>query len=448
MRRVWIAVGVVLVLIIVAVIALNLWIHSYLRSEAFRQLVSARTGQALKIDAQYAPLDWSGSSVYSASLTGPGQSGGPIESFDAQQVRANVDWRAILDGTWRVSRIDLVRLDVAVRSATERAATVGEPGPTPEPAPPRKGFLPDKFRLDLVSVQDANLTVAGVSEIRHTALRIRPEGSGWVFDGSGGRLSLAKWQPLDIADFRVRLQQRVVYLTDANLRLGASGALRASGEVGGASAPFDMQLEWKDVDSRDVLDASWKERLEGRLAGEAHVLGRDGRPPVTTGHFELTDGLLKGLPVQKQIAKFTQTPQFERVPLQKVSGDCTHDGTTLVVKNFVAESQGLLRVEGDCTIGVGEALDGVFQVGVTSQSLQWLPGSREKVFVTSRDGYLWTTVKIGGTLQSPSEDLSSRLAQAMGEQVIETGVQMLQDAPEKANDAVDKALEILSPLLP
>jgi alpha-L-fucosidase len=70
------------------------------------------------------------------------------------------------------------------------------------------------------------------------------------------------------------------------------------------------------------------------------------------------------------------------------------------------------------------------------------------VFVTAQNGYLWTTVKIGGTLESPTEDLSGRLAQAVGEQAIDTGVQLLNAAPEHATDAAKKAIDLLSPLIP
>ncbi|MGH8046489.1 MAG: hypothetical protein ACREKL_04525 [Chthoniobacterales bacterium] len=452
MRRLWIGLGILFVLLVAGVVGLNLWVHAYLRSDAFRQLISAKTGETLHIDAEYQPLDWSGSSVYSSSLKGVGESGAPLESLDAEQVRANVDWKAIFDGVWRVSRADIVRLDVKIRSATERVATAQEPGPTPMPAPPKKSFLPNRFQLDIISVQDANLSVGNLAQTQHSALTMRPEGNGWIFDGTGGRLELANRAPLEIGNFRVRLQQGVVYLTDSTLRLGESGAIQATGEVGGVGAPFDIRLAWQGVSSADVLDAEWKERLSGVISGDAHSMGREKKPPVTRGHFQLTDGMLKGLPVQSKIAKFTQTPQFERMPLQTVSGDYSYDGTTLIVTNFVLESQGLLRVEGDCTTGANDSITGTFQVGVTSQSLQWLPGSQEKVFVTSRNGYLWTTVNVSGTLQNPVEDLSDRLARAMGEQVIDTGMKLIEDAPEKATkkagDTVDKVLDILTPLIP
>ncbi|MDD5200518.1 MAG: hypothetical protein PHC88_12035 [Terrimicrobiaceae bacterium] len=446
MRRLGIGLGVLAAVLVAGILGLNLWVHSYLRSEAFRRLIAARTGQALQADADCQPLDWSGSSVFSASLTARGEAGGPLESLDAEQVRANVDWRAIFDGAWRVDRMDIVRLDVKIRTEPQRAA--GGPGPTPGAAPPKRGLLPNRFELDRVSVQDANVAVGALGRIRNTALTVQPEGDGWIFDGSGGWLEISGRQPLEVDSVRVRLQQGVVYLTNAAMRLGANGSVTVSGEVGGPHAPFDMRTQWQNVDAADVLDAAWKGRLTGALSGLAECAGRPGRDPITTGNFLLTDGHLEGLPVQREIAHFTRSPEFERMPLSAVSGDFTTDGAATTVKNFVAESPGLLRVEGGCHIGADGSMDGAFQVGVTSQTLQWLPGSQEKVFLTARGGYLWTDVKIGGTVGQPTEDLSGRLARAMGEQVIETGAQLIERTPSNATDAVKKAVDLLSPLIP
>lgn len=447
MRRVWIALGIFVVLLAGVVVGLNLWIHSYLRSDDFRRLVAAKTGQALRADVDYQPLDWSGSSVFSAAMTARGESGVALENLEAGQVRANIDWRAIFDGAWRVDRLDIVRLDAKLRTAAQKAESAGEPGPKPDAAPPRKGWLPNRFQLDRVSVQDANAEIGAIGRLRNVTLTVQPEGDGWVFDGRGGKLELPP-RELGIDSFRVRLHQNVVYLTDAALRLGGNGAISASGELGGVDGPFVAHLEWRDVSAADVLEGEWKSRLTGTISGRADTRGRVNQPPITMGKFFLADGTLEGIPVQRQIAKFTRSPQFERMPLREVSGDFATDGVTTTVRNFVLESPGLLRVEGRVRLGANGKLDGHFRVGVTSQSLQWLPGSQEKIFTVSENGYLWTNVKIGGTVGKPSEDLSDRLARAVGEQVIDTGVELLRQAPDHATDAVDKAIEILSPLIP
>ena len=448
MRRLWIGLGILVVLLAAGLLGLNFWVQAYLRSAAFRQLVMAKTGESLRADVDSQPFEWSGPSVFSAALTGHGESGAPLESLDAEQVRANIDWQAIFHGAWRVSRIDIVRLDAKVRTAGQQAATAAEPGPTPEPPPPKRGLLPNRFELDRVSVQDANVAFGEMGNLRNTALVMQPEGNGWVFDGTGGKLEFPARPTLDVSAFRVRLQQGVVYLTNAALRLGATGALTTSGEVGGPRGPYDLQVQWQNVDAADVLDATWKERLSGTISGEAEILGRTGLPPLTKGKFSLVNGQLAGLPVQKEIAKFTRSPQFDHMPLSELSGDYAMDGVTTTVSNFVAESPGLLRIEGACRIGANGTIDGRFRVGVTSQSLQWLPGSQEKVFTVADRGYLWTDVTIGGTLEQPTEDLSARLARALGEQVIDTGVQILQGAPSDATDAAKKAIDLLSPLIP
>lgn len=448
MRRLWIVLGLLVVLLVAAAIGLNLWVKAYLRSDAFRQLVSAKTGEALRARAEFQPLSWSGSSVFSPALDAEGEPGGTLEKLSAQQVRANVDWRAIFDGAWRVTRIEVVRLDAALRTEVEREASEHEPGPTPEAPPPKKGFLPNRFELGEIDVQEADFAVGGFGKIRNSALVMRPDGSGWVFDGRGGKLLLTGHPSLDIANFRLRLQHGGLYVTDASLRLGETGVLELSGEIGTAGKDYDLRVEWSDVDAAEVLDETWRKRLSGTLAGHAKSIQPKGGVATTTGDFLLSDGRLEGLPVQVQIADFTRTPQFRHMPVHEISGKFTQREGGVEIRDFVMESRGLLRIEGGCTVGPNGELAGDFQVGVTPQTLQWLPGSRERVFVVSRNGYLWTTLRVGGTVDRPTEDLSGRLARAMGDEIIETGTNLIKQAPDKADEVLERALEVLSPLIP
>ena len=57
-------------------------------------------------------------------------------------------------------------------------------------------------------------------------------------------------------------------------------------------------------------------------------------------------------------------------------------------------------------------LDGTRRLGATPKYLEWLPKA-ERVFSRQRDGYLWTTVNLAGTLQAPKEDLSPRVAELL-----------------------------------
>ena len=106
-----------------------------------------------------------------------------------------------------------------------------------------------------------------------------------------------------------------------------------------------------------------------------------------------------------------------------------------------------MRLEGACTIAEGGRLDGLLRVGVTPQTLQWLPGSRERVFTVAQNGYVWTDVRIGGSLQDPQEDLSSRLAAAVREETIYQGRRLIEDIPSAAKEGAKGVLDSLVPLI-
>ena len=61
----------------------------------------------------------------------------------------------------------------------------------------------------------------------------------------------------------------------------------------------------------------------------------------------------------------------------------------------------------------GDQLQGVLQVGLKPEFLDWVPGSLEAVFTEQRDGLNWTTVRLSGTVQEPKEDLSKRILSAV-----------------------------------
>jgi hypothetical protein len=316
------------------------------------------------------------------------------------------------------------------------------------PASRKSKWLPNRFDLGRLSAQEANLVFSPDVQVRNSSVVMKPEGSGWLFEGSRGKLEARGYPALQVESYRVRLQQGTVFITEARFRSGASGLITASGEIPGGGAPYTIRTEWQNVSLSDFLEGEWNKRVSGSVAGNAVTTGTPGGPSTVRGEFRLTDGVLEGVPVQTKIADFTRSPQFKRMPLHEVSGKFAHDGVTTEVREFVTESKGLMRLEGSCRIGQDGSLSGIFQVGVTPQTLQWLPGSQERVFTLARNGYLWTTLVVGGTRDQPTEDLSVRLGRAMGEQVIETGIEAIHQAPDRALEVIQKSLEVLTPLVP
>lgn len=446
----WIVLGILVVLAAGTLLGVSMWVKRFLRSDDFRALVAAKTGEALRSDAIYGPMKWQGSSLFSDSLVAQGKPGSIVESLRADQIRAEVNWRAIRDGAWRVDRVDVVNFEATFRPGSPEEGE-GAVAKTPLVSG-FAAFLPKRFELGQLNIAQAQLGFRGADgavslALQNAALQVRPDGAGWAIDGNGGTFSLPNLPVFNITNFRSRIQGPTFFLTDASLRLDDNGKIKAAGEFAENSS---LRVDWTQVDVATFLDAKWKSRLTGLFDGTAVLNWPEAGLPAgtVTGTFRMNDGLLQNLKMLDQIATFTGAPQFRRMSLQEVSGNYAWTKGVTSFTNLVLESKGLLRIEGNCALAADGALNGTLRVGVTPQTLQWLPGSRERVFTFAQNGYLWTDVRVGGTLSKPSEDLSARLAKAMGQQVIEQGEKVLDVLPGPAKEGAKGVLDALKPLIP
>jgi hypothetical protein len=83
----------------------------------------------------------------------------------------------------------------------------------------------------------------------------------------------------------------------------------------------------------------------------------------------------------------------------------------VTIKQIEIEAEGAFYIRGTVLVDKG-SLSGSVQFGATRKYLEWLPRA-EEIFARERDGYLWTTVNLAGSLQKPQEDLSPRVAQLL-----------------------------------
>jgi len=415
------------------VLAANASFGSYLKSAPFRRLLEQAAGNASRAEASIAPLTWNGSAAYSETARISGSPSSLVRTMEARQVRAEVDWRAVFGGAWRVDSLTITQL-------------TGEFQP-PIAAEPREAhdvaafsaWLPKRLDLARVEISDVDLSY-GSARLSGSRVELHPESVGWLISGTGGKLQIGTVPQMTVQSFEVRAQRDVVFLTKSDLRLGANGKLNLRGD----STPLgNLQLSWEAVDSKDFFPPFLQAYLSGTAGGQADMRS-DGQ---VRGTMDLKEGLLQNVPLLDLLADFSGNPGFRRMPLQELRFHFTRMGEVITITDLVAQSKGLLRLEGTLRITKGSAINGTFQIGVTPQTLQWLPGSRERVFNTARDGYLWTSLQIGGTLDQPSEDLSPRLVSAMGQAVIDKGTQLLNGNPTPATDAVKDVLNLLSPLL-
>ena len=419
-----------------------------MRSEKFRKFVSVRMSESLDAQGEFAPFKVEGTSFYSDEFAARGGEHAWFSDMQIQQIRADVNTRRFFERVWVIDQVTAQR--VSLRLDAPRLERPEKPLIAREtPAPRRGGWLPNRVEIGTAVIRETDLEwgTAKRGSLRGTSLQIHPREGGWDFSGVGGHLAQAGFPQLEVERFKMRYKQPALFVQSAELRDGGSGSIHLNGEVRFNDA-LDLQATLHGISITPLVAEDWRVRVRGNIGGEVRIKNplpaQD--PPAVSGTLTLEQGLLEALPVLDQIALFTRTQQFRRLVLNKVSADFRQEKGRIEVRNFVGESDGLIRVEGSFTI-VESIIDGVFQVGVTPSSLQWLPGSQERVFTQQRGAYVWTAMRLAGPVSKPKEDLSPRLIAAAGGAVIEGVENRVRDTIQTGKDAAKSALDLLMPLL-
>lgn len=415
---------------------------AYLRSDRFRTFLAQRAGGTLHAEAQVAPLHFQAQTLYANSFTARGTEAARFSALQVDGLRAELSWRRFLEHVWQVDRVDVQRLRVDF--AGPRVAIIPAVKVPREKEPPGSspGWLPARVEIGAATIREVHLTWDRGS-LRRTALEVKPAEGAWNIEGAGGAIEHGVLPPLTVQRLQLGYREPMLYVKSAEFRQEGGGSVVADGEV-----HFDERLDLHAVLSKVALTpwlaGDWRARLHGDASGELTIraaLPLRGAPEIA-GTLSLANGQLEALPVLNEIAAFTRTQQFRRLALSRASCEFTHAGDRLSVRRFIAESEGLIRIEGTFTIERA-TIDGAFQVGVAPSSLQWLPGSQARVFTESRGGYLWAPMRLSGPLDSPTEDLSPRLIAAAGTEVIEQVGGTLKDATKNMKDAAKSALDLL-----
>jgi len=419
-------------LIVLATLAARIGAGWYLSSNRFRNQIAIAVGRELKADATFRPLHFSDGTFYCDGFVAHGKTRAFFSDLRADQIRAVMNWRGLLDHRWEIDELSAQNLDVRFAN-----------GAAPEP--PSTESRPEKkketsWKLDLRKADVAQSSWRwGASEatsgsITRSAFTLMPSQGAWLIEATSGTLNQTGWPTLTIESAKLRYTGAALFVTESALRAG-DGRIAVAGEVDfNRAADFQAQLD--RVDITPLLPADWRVRLHGKLAGTAKV-----HAPLPSGNLQiegdlrLIEGQLEALPLLDQIATFTRTERFRRVTLTRGSLSFTSDADVVTVQNFLVESEGLMRVEGSCKI-VNDKIDGVFQVGVTAASLQWLPGSQSRVFTVAHDGYCWTPVHLKGPVSHPHEDLTKRLVAAAAGELLQNSGDTLQDAAKTLLDLI------------
>lgn len=408
--------------------------RSHITSESFRRFLEHRASASLGAVAEISPLRWDGNTLFSDSLKLHGTENTSLRLIETRHVRGRWDWMAVFSGTWRLEDISIESLKASFhRDAEIIGPTVKKPDSGVKLS---TAILPDRFEVGIVKVRRAEVEFGDVS-LKDTSLEILIREDSCVVTGTGGSLSIPDLPACVIDSFRIRHAANSLTIASCTMRPDGGGSLQVSG-----AWPGKLLLTGDNISLPHLTGSPWDRIVSGKVSGNA-TLDSTG----ASGRISVSEARLLHIEWLRQLSAMLGQPSLKNPAFTRAEGSFRFQKNAWSWTGIVLESAGVLRVEGDASISAERKLDGVLQLGVASNMVEALPGARTSIFTTERDGYLWTPVVLGGTLDAPSEDLSPRIIAAASAALIESVQPSLQAVPERTRDAVGETLDTLFDLI-
>lgn len=387
-----------------------------LESPKLVQMMSKQAAKMLGAKSGFLPLKWDGLNGESAGFVAVGMPERALTALRAAGLTASCSLAEIAQKKIRVDRFTIARLQVAFSKETA-GALQNDLSQEPQLFDPSE--KDGEFRLDIreTDIQSVDLLFgnprAGGS-FRGVTVDLWPDGPNLVASGYGGSFALSGLPKMEIREFKVHYAKPDLRLDAATMLVGLRGAIDVKGDVVFTQpGKMDIKLQFSKCDLKDFLTGAFRSKLSGAFDGDANVKEQFGSEEQTSveGSVKCTGTELHDIDALRKLADFTGESAFRRLHLQVISGKYRWQAAALEVSDFVAESRGLLRLQGSFTLKAGN-IHGRLQLGVSARVLKSFPGAREEVFTRSHDGYFWTAISPAGPMKDAGSELKQRLVAA------------------------------------
>ncbi|MEQ1749524.1 MAG: hypothetical protein ABL974_08895 [Prosthecobacter sp.] len=459
------------------------WVRGYLQKEAFRGKMEQFFGSQLQGSVTLAPLRWTGDEVTTQEAHISTDKGWKA---DLNGLHLALDWNAFRQSKWRVinTGMDALSLSYVVPSSSNSAfgappsggsGKVHETLQTPEP--PKAGapstipawlrsYLPSTTEVDGVRIDDFSLAY-GPWKVNESKLRLGAWQQGEHSVQAtieGGIVETPIQLPVQLVPMKfnltratTRLSRDDLHLSEAIVHWLGDSEITVNGHIRPKEGSWKMSAHLVAIPLREVMSDDWKLRLTGLIEGDLDIEGSRSKAPSVEGDVQLKKGVLTAMPILDKLATYTGVDRFKRIILDIASAHVRGKGETRQFDKIIIQSNGLVRIEGSLFIQGGQ-VNGNFMLGVTPETLKWIPGAQKHVFTGANPqgppGMLWTPLRVTGTIDSPREDLTDRLIGGAGKallnapiEVVTQGTELLlspvlgKDAAKKPGDALKGATD-------
>ena len=381
----------------------------YIESDTFRAAMEQETAKGLHFpQAHYSPIRRTGPFTAQTESFEARDGKKAMKSLETQGITATFNPLGVFVRQWRFTDVRVQSGDVEIQVYKANPEAVA-------PKPWFAIFLPARVYLKRIETPQANITWQFRGEragFFGTHLLITPHGPDFEYVATGGRLKMALLPDQDLRRAHLLITKTLLTLYDIDLGSNSNSgeSIQAQASAGiGKNKSVDLRATFNQVAIRSWLPDEWKNHLRGGASGDLHWTGADPRLENSSGEgsVSVSDGRIDNLPFLEKLAELAQKKSFEHLALNECSLRFGWKYPKIDIENVAIEEKGKFRIEGEISIEQ-RRLRGTIRLGLTREYLDWLPNP-EEVFTHKQGGYLWTNVRLSGTIDDPGQDLSPRI---------------------------------------
>jgi hypothetical protein len=410
--------AVVLILAVLPLLATALFyqnLTSYIESDTFRAKLEDETAKGLHFQSgHYDAIKRTG--MLTAESGGfQGKEGRKtIRTMDVRKITAKFNPWGVLLRRWQLDQVHVASGEVGIQVYK----------PTMEPTLAKPWFhifLPQRVYLKRVESDPVDVTWRfreKRSGFFGTRLLITPHGRDFDYQATGGTFKNAPIPELRLRQTRMLITKTwlTLYQLDLASRESETGSIHAEAKAGiGEDKSVDVAINVEKMSIDDWLPDDWRGHIAGLASGQIAWQGKDTKLENSQVEAKLSidGGRVNKLPFLEKLATLTKEKELEHLALNECAFDLVWDYPNTEIKKLAIEDKGKFRAEGKIQIK-NRSLSGTVQLGVARRLLDWLP-TPEEVFPSQHGRYLWTTVRLSGTIDKPEQDLSPRILEAIKE---------------------------------
>ena len=381
----------------------------YIESDAFRHAMEGETARGLHFpESQYSAIRRTSAFTAQSESFEARNGEKAMKSLNGRGITATFNPLGIFLRQWRFT-------DVHVRSGDVQIQIYKANPEALKPKPWFAIFLPNRVYMNRIESEHANITWQFRGEragFFNTGLVITPHGLDFEYLATNGKMKMALFPELDLRRAHLLITKTLLTLYDIDLASNSVSdeSIRAQAKAGiGKDRSVDLRGTFTQVSIRSWLPAKWKEHLTGSASGNLHWAGKDPKLESSSGEGSLrvSDARIENLPMLERLAELAQKKSVESLELNDCSFRFGWKYPRIDIENIEIEEKGKFRIEGEMSIEQ-RRLRGTIKLGLTREYLDWLPNP-EEVFSHKQNGYLWTNVRLSGTIDNPGQDLSPRI---------------------------------------